>query len=88
MLTDNGDEALFWVVFRCSACHQNDAPGNKYYARSPGRNPPDPENGELTVMRGGSWNFASEYLRTTSRMNLKPIERGADIGIRCARSVQ
>ncbi len=60
----------------------------KYYMRSPERNPPGPETGELKVMRGGSWNFASEYLRTASRMKLKPLEREADIGIRCARSVQ
>lgn len=60
----------------------------KYYARSPERNPSGPETGELKVMRGGSWNFASEYIRTTSRMKLKPMEREADVGIRCARSVQ
>lgn len=60
----------------------------KYYTRSPERNPSGPETGELKVMRGGSWNFASEYIRTTSRMKLKPIEREADVGIRCARGVQ
>ncbi|WP_447972773.1 formylglycine-generating enzyme family protein [Nitrospira sp. Kam-Ns4a] len=59
----------------------------KYYRRSPERNPTGPSEGELKVMRGGSWNFASEYLRTTSRMQMKPIEREADLGIRCARNV-
>ncbi len=58
----------------------------KYYHRSPERNPPGPAEGDLKVMRGGSWNFASEYIRTTSRMKLKPIEREADLGIRCARN--
>ncbi len=58
----------------------------KYYMRSPDRNPSGPETGELKVMRGGSWNFAGEYIRTTSRMKLKPTEREADVGIRCARS--
>lgn len=60
----------------------------KYYLRSPQRNPPGPEKGEQKVMRGGSWNFASEYIRTTSRMKLKPMDREADVGIRCARDAR
>jgi formylglycine-generating enzyme required for sulfatase activity len=57
----------------------------KYYARSPERNPTGPPSGELKVMRGGSWNFASEYIRTTSRLKMKPMDREADLGMRCAR---
>jgi formylglycine-generating enzyme required for sulfatase activity len=58
----------------------------KYYLRSPGRNPAGPPAGDVKVMRGGSWNFASEYIRTTSRMKLKPADREADVGVRCARN--
>ncbi|MBI4401484.1 MAG: formylglycine-generating enzyme family protein [Nitrospirae bacterium] len=60
----------------------------KYYVQSPERNPPGPPAGELKVARGGSWNFASEYLRTTSRMRFKPMYREADVGMRCARDSQ
>lgn len=58
-----------------------------YYESSPERNPPGPPEGKLRVVRGGSWNFAAEYMRTTARFKFDPIHRAADLGIRCARDV-
>lgn len=60
----------------------------KYYARSPAKNPPGPPGGTMKVLRGGSWNFAGKYSRTSSRLRYEPRHRAADIGFRCARDVQ
>lgn len=56
----------------------------KYYARSPEKNPPGPESGTLKVLRGGSWNFSTQYLRATVRLKYEPTAREADVGFRCA----
>ncbi|MGH7255203.1 MAG: formylglycine-generating enzyme family protein, partial [Nitrospirales bacterium] len=58
---------------------------NKYYEQSPEKNPPGPPDGSKKVMRGGSWNFSGEYVRTTTRLYDIPKHRAADLGFRCAR---
>lgn len=60
----------------------------KYYARSPENNPPGPRDGSMKVLRGGSWNFAGKYSRTSSRLRYEPRHRAADIGFRCAQDAQ
>ncbi len=60
----------------------------KYYAASPGENPPGPRDGKMKVLRGGSWNFAGKYSRTASRLRYELRHRAADIGFRCARDVR
>ncbi len=60
----------------------------KYYAQSPGENPPGPRDGTKRVLRGGSWNFAGKYSRTASRLRYEPRHRAADIGFRCARDAR
>ncbi|MGH7235199.1 MAG: formylglycine-generating enzyme family protein [Nitrospiraceae bacterium] len=55
------------------------------YEHSPERNPAGPPTGKMKVVRGGSWNFASLYLRSASRLKFTPKYRAADLGVRCAR---
>ena len=54
-----------------------------YYRRSPSVDPSGPETGEERVVRGGSWGFHPEWLRTSVRVRAKPDARGDDIGFRC-----
>jgi formylglycine-generating enzyme required for sulfatase activity len=58
----------------------------KYYERSPERNPPGPLTGKMKVVRGGSWNFSAGYLRSASRLKFPPTHRAADVGVRCAQT--
>lgn len=60
----------------------------KYYERSPGKNPKGAPTGTMKVVRGGSWNFAAEYMRSASRLKFTPKHRAADIGLRCARDAE
>lgn len=60
----------------------------KYYARSPETDPSGPPDGSMKVLRGGSWNFAGKYSRTSSRLRFEPRHRAADIGFRCARDAR
>jgi formylglycine-generating enzyme required for sulfatase activity len=54
-----------------------------YYRRSPPADPPGPTSGEERVVRGGSWGFHPEWLRTSVRVRAVPDRRGDDIGLRC-----
>ena len=38
-----------------------------YYTASPSRNPKGPETGKYSVLRGGSWDFDPENLRSARR---------------------
>ena len=58
--------------------------GEDYYARSPARNPPGPEEGILRVLRGGSMGSDPYRLRTTDRSALPPVGTYLIIGFRCA----
>jgi len=65
-----------------------------YYATSPSRNPQGPETGKYKVLRGGSWDFAPEDLRSARRdFNMpsatdydSPAYRNFNSGFRCART--
>ncbi len=59
-----------------------------YYEHSPPAQPKGPEKGSMKIVRGGSWNFAAEYMRGASRLKFPPRHRAADIGIRCARDAE
>ncbi len=45
-------------------------------------------SGDLKVVRGGSFKSGTEHLRGTARGGLEPGTTGAQIGFRCARSVE
>lgn len=58
-----------------------------YYSVSPSSNPPGPLTGSARVLRGGSWSFATTYLRCAGRSyNGYPSTRYPSIGFRCART--
>jgi formylglycine-generating enzyme required for sulfatase activity len=65
-----------------------------YYATSPSRNPKGPENGKYKVLRGGSWDFVPENLRSARRdFNIplapsyeSPAYRNFNSGFRCAKN--
>jgi len=53
-----------------------------YYAASPKRSPAGPEKGRDHVLRGGSWAFEPESLRSGNRAS--SAKANDDIGFRCA----
>jgi formylglycine-generating enzyme required for sulfatase activity len=65
-----------------------------YYTTSPSRNPNGPESGKYRVLRGGSWDFAPENLRSSRRdFNIpsshdydSPSYRNFNSGFRCAKN--
>ena len=58
--------------------------GADYYGRSPGHNPPGPEQGEHRVLRGGAWICHPRYLRCSQREHQPPSHCSRFIGFRCA----
>jgi formylglycine-generating enzyme required for sulfatase activity len=58
--------------------------GEEYYAHSPTRNPPGPEEGFLRVIRGGSMSSDPFRLRATDRSALPPTATYVIVGFRCA----
>lgn len=60
----------------------------KYYSKSPVRNPKGPPSQVLYgVARGGSWGNIPVGVRATHRYWFLPTIRGDDIGFRCAKDV-
>ena len=65
-----------------------------YYTTSPSRNPKGPERGKYRVLRGGSWDFLPENLRSARRdFNIplspdynSPSYRNFNSGFRCAKN--
>jgi formylglycine-generating enzyme required for sulfatase activity/mono/diheme cytochrome c family protein len=65
-----------------------------YYTTSPSQNPKGPESGKYRVLRGGSWDFAPENLRSARRdFNIplapdydSPSYRNFNSGFRCAKN--
>ncbi|MCJ7520830.1 MAG: formylglycine-generating enzyme family protein, partial [Dehalococcoidia bacterium] len=55
-----------------------------YYAVSPSRNPSGPTNGQYRVVRGGSWDYYADCLRSARRFILTPSNSYDSIGFRCA----
>jgi formylglycine-generating enzyme required for sulfatase activity len=59
----------------------------KYYAKSPSVNPTGPASGQQRVVRGGSWDYESRFLRSSLRNWYVPVNWYGDVGFRCAREV-
>lgn len=57
-----------------------------YYEISPGSNPQGPATGTHRVMRGGSWDFEGDFLRSAFRSGGVPANWSGYVGFRCARS--
>jgi formylglycine-generating enzyme required for sulfatase activity len=58
--------------------------GYSYYAESPRQNPKGPDQGELRVLRGGSWTFGADRALAAYRLGYPPDSTTLDIGFRCA----
>ena len=59
---------------------------NDYYSVSPASNPTGPADGTARVLRGGSWFFPVNYVRSASRGYYDPIEANDEVGFRCVTS--
>jgi formylglycine-generating enzyme required for sulfatase activity len=58
---------------------------SNYYASSPASNPTGPGSGDYKVLRGGSWNVKSHFLRVAFRGRFDPyLSSYSVIGFRCA----
>lgn len=68
----------------------DDADDPQFYLNGPAHNPHNTTRLERTffVMRGGSWMYGAQTLRTYSRTSFEPHYRFADGGFRCARSAR
>ncbi len=60
----------------------NDWFGEDYYANSPVNNPGGPKEGNIAVLRGGSWFDIPNLCRPTARVKSFPDYRNYDIGFR------
>ena len=58
---------------------------DKYYAKSPYRDPKGPEEGQNRVIRGGSWRESPAGARVAKRFQAKIWRTDATIGFRCAK---
>lgn len=57
-----------------------------YYKQNVVKNPEGPSNGTSRVLRGGSWSFAADIIRSANRSGNNPGLRDSDVGCRCAAS--
>jgi formylglycine-generating enzyme required for sulfatase activity len=57
-----------------------------FYKNSPRRNPIGPATGDSKVLRGGSWLYISEFLRSAHRFAAQPTNRYFGYGFRCAKT--
>ncbi len=62
--------------------------GERYYARSPYKNPKGPENGEYKVVRGGGWGCNRRQMRCAYRRHEKPTWRRLDVGFRVVQDLK
>lgn len=62
--------------------------GEDYYTDSPMRNPPGPAEGEMRVLRGGSWFRYSGHIRSATRYKNKATGQYADTGFRLVKSAK
>ncbi|CUQ68314.1 MAG: formylglycine-generating enzyme family protein [Nitrospira sp.] len=61
-----------------------DSYDENYYKKSPYRDPKGPEDGDLKVVRGGSWRETTHNARLSKRFAAKHWRADITIGIRCA----
>jgi sulfatase modifying factor 1 len=66
----------------------SDTYDDKYYAKSPYRDPKGPEEGQNRVIRGGSWRESPNGARVTKRFQAKIWRTDATIGFRCAKDAK
>ena len=59
--------------------------GESYYSSSPSSDPTGPETGAGRVIRGGSWDYGAQYLRSACRSYDTPSGRFAYLGFRLLR---
>ncbi len=59
-----------------------------YYAKSPATDPPGPQEGTYRIIRGGAWSDSPQRVTVYFRNWVRPTQRQANIGFRCAKSVQ
>jgi formylglycine-generating enzyme required for sulfatase activity len=64
----------------------HDTYDDKYYSRSPYRDPKGPGDGQNKVIRGGSWRESPNGARVSKRFQAKIWRTDATIGFRCAKS--
>jgi len=64
----------------------NDWYSSTYYASSPSSNPTGPAAGTYRVLRGGSWDFVTNIVRSSYRSSGTPGGTDYDIGFRVARA--
>ena len=57
-----------------------------YYKKGPTKNPQGPTKGESRVVRGGSWLYVPDFLRTSFRFNAEQSGRQFGYGFRCAKT--
>jgi len=58
------------------------------YGKSPERNPTGRSKGEKRIVRGGAWDSASAYVRSSYRLRLSPTFQLDNIGFRCAQDAK
>lgn len=58
-----------------------------YYAKSPTQDPTGPAEGTYRIIRGGAWSDAPKRVTVFFRNWVRPTQRQANIGFRCAKSV-
>jgi len=63
----------------------HDTYDDKYYAKTPYRDPKGPEEGQNKVIRGGSWRESPHGARVAKRFQAKLWRTDATIGFRCAK---
>ncbi|MEI7989528.1 MAG: formylglycine-generating enzyme family protein, partial [Chloroflexota bacterium] len=63
----------------------NDWYDDGYYKNSPQLNPAGPESGLSRVVRGGSWEYDSMYVRAANRDRIFHVFWGNNLGFRCVR---
>ena len=54
-----------------------------YYSGSPYTNPQGPASGTYKLMRGGSWGYGWDHLRTSYRYDYSPNKHNSLLGFRC-----
>jgi sulfatase modifying factor 1 len=57
------------------------------YAINSQENPTGPDNGEVHVLRGGSWDFYDTYCRSSNRGKSVPTRRSCNYGFRCVQDL-
>ena len=55
-----------------------------YYQNSPFENPAGPQEGSKRVLKGGSWYYDTNFIRSAYRFSSDAITRLNDVGFRCA----